>query len=106
VITNALAGAPQEARLVELMDNRDGSLSIFTTMLPHAAPLGPPAGAAGLSPAALASISREMAKRRRPAGVRPPGAGGRMRNVELVVRDPRRGAPRQRSSTATGASPE
>jgi metallophosphoesterase (TIGR03767 family) len=89
IITNALAGAPQEARLVELMDNRDGTLSVFTTMLPHAAPLGAPGRGAALTPAALASISRELSARRRPAGVRPPGSGGRMRNVELVLRDPR-----------------
>jgi metallophosphoesterase (TIGR03767 family) len=81
VITSALAGAPQEARMIELMDNGDGSLSIFTTMLGHAAPAG-----------SLASIARELAWRRRPGG-RPAGsAGGPMRNVELVVRDPRRGA--------------
>jgi metallophosphoesterase (TIGR03767 family) len=90
VITNALAGAPQEARLLELMDNADGSLSIFATMLPHAAPLRPPGRRAALGPAGLASIARELAWSRRPAGRRPPASGGRMRNVELVVRDPRR----------------
>jgi hypothetical protein len=79
VITNALAGAPQEARLIELMDNGDGSLSIFTTMLAHAAP-----------PNTLAWISRELAWSRRPGGRRAAGAGGPMRNVELVLRDPRR----------------
>jgi metallophosphoesterase (TIGR03767 family) len=80
VITNALAGAPQEARMIELMDNGDGSLSIFTTMLPHAAPAG-----------SFASIARELAWQRR-AGGRATAAGGPMRNVELVVRDPRRKA--------------
>jgi metallophosphoesterase (TIGR03767 family) len=80
VITNALAGAPQEARMIELMDNGDGSLSIFTTMLAHDAPAG-----------SLPSVARELALQRRPGG-RPAGsAGGPMRNVELVVRDPRRG---------------
>jgi metallophosphoesterase (TIGR03767 family) len=79
VITNALAGAPQEARLIELMDNRDGTLSIFTTMLAHAAP-----------PNTLAWISLELAWSRRPGGRRPAGVGGAMRNVELVLRDPRR----------------
>jgi hypothetical protein len=79
VITNALAGAPQEARLIELMDNGDGSLSIFTTMLGHSAPPGSPA-----------AIARELAWSRRPGGPQPVGAGGPMRNVELVLRDPRR----------------
>jgi metallophosphoesterase (TIGR03767 family) len=80
VITNALAGAPQEARMIELMDNGDGSLSIFTTMLGHDAPAG-----------SLASIARELAWQRRPGGAPASPAGGPMRNVELVVRDPRRG---------------
>jgi metallophosphoesterase (TIGR03767 family) len=90
VITNALAGAPQEARMIELMDNGDGSLSIFTTMLPHAAPAAAPAPGAALDPAGLASISRELAWARRPGGRPAAAAGGPMRNVELVVRDPRR----------------
>jgi metallophosphoesterase (TIGR03767 family) len=91
VITNALAGAPQEARLIELMDNGDGTLSLFTTMLPHAAPPARPAPGPGaaLDAAGLASISRALAWDRRPAGHRGAGAGP-MRNVELIVRDPRR----------------
>jgi hypothetical protein len=94
IITNALAGAPQEARMVELMDNGDGSLSIFTSMLAHAAPAAPPAPGAALGPAELASISRELAWGRRPPVRRiAAGSGGPMRNVELVLRDPRRGAP-------------
>jgi metallophosphoesterase (TIGR03767 family) len=92
VITNALAGAPQEARMIELMDNGDGSLSIFTTMLPHAAPSAAPAPGAALDPAGLASLSRELAWARR--GRSAAAAGGPMRNVELVMRDPRRAASR------------
>jgi metallophosphoesterase (TIGR03767 family) len=93
VITNALAGAPQEARLIELMDNRDGTLSLFTTMLAHIAPATapPPGPGAALDPAGLASISRALAWSRRPGGRRAAGvSGGPMRNVELIVRDPRR----------------
>jgi metallophosphoesterase (TIGR03767 family) len=92
VITNALAGAPQEARMIELMDNGDGSLSIFTTMLAHAAPTAAPAPGAALGPTGLASLSRELAWARRPGGRSAKPAGGPMRNVELVVRDPRRAA--------------
>jgi hypothetical protein len=94
VITNAMAGAPQEARMIELMDNGDGSLSIFTTMLAHAAPAAAPAPGAALGPAELASLSRELAWARRPGGRAAKPAGGPMRNVELVVRDPRRAAGR------------
>ena len=77
--------------MIELMDNGDGSLSIFTTMLAHAAPAAAPAPGAALRPARLASLSRELAWARRPGGRSAIPAGGPMRNVELVVRDPRRG---------------
>jgi metallophosphoesterase (TIGR03767 family) len=89
VITSALAGAPQEARTIELMENGDGTLSLFLTMLPHAAPaaLPPPGPGASVGPAGMASISRELARSRRAGGG--PRGGGPMRNVELVVRDPR-----------------
>jgi metallophosphoesterase (TIGR03767 family) len=92
IITNALAGAPQEARLIELMDNGDGSLSIFTTMLAHAAPATPPPPGPGaaLDPAGLASIARSLAWSRRPGGRQAAGSGGPNRDVELIVRDPRR----------------
>ncbi|HEV3376462.1 MAG TPA: hypothetical protein VG126_04215, partial [Thermoleophilaceae bacterium] len=92
VITSALAGAPQEARLVELMDNADGTLSIFTTMLSHAGPAAapPPGPGSALTPPEMASISRELSWRRRSGGPRPASGGGPMRNVELLVRDPRR----------------
>ncbi|HEX5980353.1 MAG TPA: metallophosphoesterase [Thermoleophilaceae bacterium] len=88
VITSGLAGPPQEARMIELMDNGDGSLSIFTTMLPHAAPADVPRRGAALGPAALASISRELAWQRRPSGRRA-RTGGPMQNTELVLSDPR-----------------
>ncbi len=91
VITSSLAGAPQQARLIELMDNTEGTLSVFTTMLDHRAPVAPPppGPATRLGPAELASISRTVAWERR---------GGRatstrtMRNVELVLDDPRQTA--------------
>jgi hypothetical protein len=33
---------PQQTRLIELMDNGDGTLSIFGTLLDTAAPIGAP----------------------------------------------------------------
>jgi metallophosphoesterase (TIGR03767 family) len=77
VITGSLAGGPQQARLIELMDNDDGSLSIFATMVGHGSP-----------PGSLAAISLDLASKRRPRG-RAAAAVSPMRNVELVVRDPR-----------------
>jgi hypothetical protein len=94
VITGSLAGAPQQARLIELMDNGNGTLSVFTTMVDHAAPsLPPPPGPAGaFSASDLASISRTIAWSRRPlrAGSRATDTPA-MRNVELLLRDPREG---------------
>ena len=49
---------PQQSRVIELADNRDGTLSIFTTILDHAAPLGEPGTESVL---ALAALSRELA---------------------------------------------
>jgi metallophosphoesterase (TIGR03767 family) len=78
---------PQQSRLLEITDNKDGTISIFTTMLDHAAPLEFNGDLA--DPTQLAALSRELAandwqeqnKERR-------GARG-ARNVELVVRTPR-----------------
>jgi metallophosphoesterase (TIGR03767 family) len=86
---------PQQARIVELADNHDGTLSIFGTIVDSAAPLAAP-GALD-SPQALAALSRELAAndwQERPAA---PGAAGQPdgrrgkvedRNVELLVRAP------------------
>jgi metallophosphoesterase (TIGR03767 family) len=93
VITASLAGAPQQARLIELMDNHNGTLSVFTTMVDHAAPSLPPAPgpADPFSASDLASISRTIAWSRRPLrGASRATDAPAMRNVELVLRDPRR----------------
>ncbi len=50
---------PQHARIVELVDNLDGTLSIFCTMVDHAAPAQ--VDPAARDPLSLASISRELA---------------------------------------------
>jgi metallophosphoesterase (TIGR03767 family) len=94
---------PQQARLVEIADNHDGTLSIFGTIVDSAAPLLPPAALG--SRGALASLSRELAAndwQERPATAaapgRPDGRRGKVedRNVELLVRTPFRLRPRAR----------
>lgn len=50
---------PSQARLVELVDNRDGTLSVFGTLLDADAPLS--YGGRLDSPRALASLARELA---------------------------------------------
>jgi metallophosphoesterase (TIGR03767 family) len=85
---------PIQSRLLEVMDNRDGTLSIFGTLVDHGATLAmPPAGTAagGFDPGTLAALGREFAYNDPQVGVEH-GAEGRPqdRNVELLVADPRR----------------
>ena len=49
---------PQQSRLVEFADNKDGTVSIFTTMVDHGAPLRP--GSLG-GPMKLAALGRLLA---------------------------------------------
>jgi metallophosphoesterase (TIGR03767 family) len=86
---------PQQARIVELADNHDGTVSIFGTIVDSAAPLAVPASLD--SPAGLAALSRELAVndwQERPAAAgaagQPDGRRGKVedRNVELIVRAP------------------
>jgi hypothetical protein len=89
---------PQQSRLIELIDNRDGTLSIFGTMLDAAAPQAAPApgNALGLSLRQLVSLSRTLSYNDPQREGAEGGGGGenktgarRDRNVELLVRDPR-----------------
>ena len=90
---------PQQSRLIEVMDNRDGTLSIFGTMLDSAAPRGRAAARRRRSALRTASSSRSAARSptttrsarapRAAATARRSSARRRDRNVELLVRDPR-----------------
>ena len=88
----AEADWPQQSRLLEVFDNKDGTLSIFGTVLDHAAPVGIPpsgAGAGAFSVATMASIGRNMSFNDTQNGA-PAGEGAaRDRNVELLITDPR-----------------
>jgi 3',5'-cyclic AMP phosphodiesterase CpdA len=91
---------PQQSRTIELFDNRDGTLSLFGTIINHDTPAeAPPAGPAELlTEPQLASLSRVIAwndpqRPPKPASGEPETDrdGARTdRNVELVIRDPRR----------------
>lgn len=74
---------PQQARLIELVDNHDGSLSIFTTMIDHA---GPASYGGSLSDTvSLAALSRELSAND-PQEVSSGKRGADdARNVELLV---------------------
>ena len=84
---------PQQSRLIEVMDNRDGTLSLVTTVIDHAAPTAIPASgtaATGFDASTLASISRALAANDPQLGDGTGEGRPRDRNVELLVRDPRR----------------
>jgi metallophosphoesterase (TIGR03767 family) len=49
---------PQQSRIVEVVDNRDGTLSVFGTIVDHAGPAS--SGGSPSGPLALASLSREL----------------------------------------------
>ncbi|MGW2628738.1 TIGR03767 family metallophosphoesterase [Streptomyces chattanoogensis] len=82
---------PQHARLIELVDNHDGTLSLFTTLIESAAPHRTDFD--DLSAVGLASLYRELAYNApglaagMPGGVHEVMAGRAVdRNTELVVR--------------------
>lgn len=76
---------PQQARLVEVADNQDGTLSIFTTILDHAGPAD--SGGDLGSTVALASLSRELSVNDPQANLGARGVLGD-RNTELLVGAP------------------
>lgn len=95
----AEADWPQQARLLQLFDNHDGTLSIFGTIVDHASGATAPApgtDATSMTPEKLASIGRTLSYNDTQTGGRvcvpePCGEGGPDdRNVELLVADPRR----------------
>ncbi|HXF36693.1 MAG TPA: TIGR03767 family metallophosphoesterase [Actinomycetota bacterium] len=90
VTTAAVADWPCQGRLVELVDEGNGSLAIVCTVLDHAAPPSP-ADAGG--PLRLASLHRELAANDPFRGAGGDAAGDPTdRNVELVL--PRTDPPR------------
>ena len=99
---------PQESRLLELFNNRDGTLSLLGTIIDHAGPANPGSGPLDTQGVAsqrevlrIASISRELAcndPNSNSGGEGGPCASGkrrstsegknRDRNVELILRNP------------------
>ena len=77
---------PQQSRLVEVVDNRDGTLSLFATMLDHDGPAA--YGGRTGDPLVLAGLARELAANdwhQRDSAARGPVEA---RNVELLVAAP------------------
>ena len=78
--------APMQSRLVEVADNRDGTLSLFTTMLDHAGPLAH--GRDLTDPTALAGLARELGANDPQERSHNRRGASDARNVELLVADP------------------
>ncbi|MEO5875121.1 MAG: TIGR03767 family metallophosphoesterase [Streptosporangiaceae bacterium] len=86
VSTAAHIDWPQQSRIVEIADNRDGTLSIFATVIDSAAP-GSHGGSLN-DPAKLASLARELSGNDWQGKVEA-GSGTRAdRNVELLLPAP------------------
>jgi metallophosphoesterase (TIGR03767 family) len=91
VNTAAHVDWPQQARTIEIVDNRNGSLSVFGTLVDHAGPTS--YGSRPTTPLQLASLSRELAANDWQERTSPPGQDGRRgrvedRNVELLLPAP------------------
>ncbi len=77
---------PQQSRLIELMDNNDTTLSIFTTMVDHAGPAA--YGGVISEPVALAGLARELSMNDPQQRLTAQEGKRDARNVELLVKNP------------------
>ncbi len=103
ISTAAHIDFPQQSRLIELVDNADGTLSIFGTLVDHA---GPASAELSSDVLALASIARELGVNDPQRGVTAGLGEPEDRNVELVLPVPFDlsdvGAPVTGNATGTG----
>jgi metallophosphoesterase (TIGR03767 family) len=77
---------PQQARLIEVVDNRDDTMSIFTTIVDHA---GPADYAGDLSTTvSLAALSRELAANDPQSNLASLSGTAQARNTELLLATP------------------
>ncbi|MGH2819112.1 MAG: hypothetical protein ACRDJ5_00510, partial [Actinomycetota bacterium] len=92
--TSAVVDHPTQSRLIELFDNQDGTLSIFTNVIDHASDsMAPGAGDASAFDAnELASIGRTFAYNDPQNNFSGEGVV-EDRNAELLLDDPRDGVP-------------
>jgi metallophosphoesterase (TIGR03767 family) len=112
ITTSAQVDPPQQARVVELVDNRDGTLSVFTTILDHAAP--PETAVGDYDVFGLAAIARELSYNDYQADVADKIGAPTDLNTELLLPapfrltpEPARAAPgRRREPGAAGAGRE
>lgn len=105
ITTAAQIDPPQQARTIEIVDNRDGTLSIFTVVIDHAAP--PETDPADLSVLGIAAISRELAYNDFQRVVDAATGRPNDRNTELLVTAPfdlATSPPQRRAQDSRGSS--
>jgi hypothetical protein len=93
VTTGSPIDAPMEGRLIEIADNRDGTLSIYSTVYDSAAPLNPgdakdPTPDDGINQRLLAAIARQLAMGDPQREPRSAGLASSDRNAELLLSAP------------------
>jgi hypothetical protein len=101
--------APQQFRLIELMDNGDGTLSLFGTVLDHASPVAPPrpgTPGARMTHRQLASIGRFLPSTRRKSSVGRRGRTESARTRTWSSSSATLGAHGERRSNGARADPE
>jgi metallophosphoesterase (TIGR03767 family) len=88
----AIADWPAQSRLLEVMDNGDGTLSIFGTLVDHDSPIAAPSSGTDLGSAGvedLASLGRTISFNDSQHDGAAAAGTPADRNVELLVPDPR-----------------
>lgn len=93
ITTGGPLDLPLQGRLIEIVDNRDGTLSVFTTVYDAAAALNPgdakdPSPEDGINQRELASVARQLAYRDPQADTTAGGLGPSDRNSELLITAP------------------
>jgi metallophosphoesterase (TIGR03767 family) len=93
VTTGSPLELPMQGRLVDIADNRDGTLSIFCTVYDSLAPVNPgdakdPSPDDGINERLLAGVARELAVSDPHADVQAAGLSPSDRNAELLVPAP------------------
>lgn len=86
ITTASCADYPQQQQVVEIVDNRDGSISLFATVLDHASPAQWREG--DFSQEGIASLSRELASNDWVASPLMRRGSPLDRNVELLLAAP------------------
>ena len=86
ITTASCVDYPQQQQVIELVDNRDGTMSIFTTVLDHASPAHWSSG--DYSQTGLASLSRQLAANAWQFEPLPRQGSLLDRNCELLIQAP------------------